>query len=317
MSYKDELQASKEKKLNKLLIGVPKFITNYFKTFKSSVGKINSWYTIKDYISFITNGKKLEELQLEDIDVNYIDIISYLDDMENKVSNSSLKTKQKTLSSFYNYLVNMEYIKSNPVKKIEKSRYAIKNMNVAVKKAKMPTIDDIETIETNLKNEKNEFKNIRNNAIYELLKGSGMRLSEVVGIDIKDCYLDGEEPYIRILGKGCYRDIEAVNQRITKKAADAVAAWIIYRAKILDDGALFVTKCGKRYTYRGIQHMFDIYSNDTITPHMMRHLYSSVLYEKSGHDIVFVQEQVRHSSPDITANVYISAKSHNQLLNDL
>ena len=78
---------------------------------------------------------------------------------------------------------------------------------------------------------------------------------------------------------------------------------------IIDDNALFINKNGKRLNERNIQDIFKNYSNKKITPHMMRHLYATVLYQESGHDAAFVQEQLRHSDVNTTLGTYAAGDS--------
>ncbi|MCI8485422.1 MAG: tyrosine-type recombinase/integrase, partial [Lachnospiraceae bacterium] len=63
--------------------------------------------------------------------------------------------------------------------------------------------------------------------------------------------------------------------------------------------------------------IFRNYSGGKITPHMMRHLYATVLYQESGHDAAFVQEQLRHSDVNTTLGTYAAgdARSYEVLEN--
>lgn len=78
---------------------------------------------------------------------------------------------------------------------------------------------------------------------------------------------------------------------------------------IIDNKAVFVNKNGKRLNEDNIQSIFRNYSGGKISPHMMRHLYATVLYQESGHDAVFVQEQLRHSDVNTTLGTYATGDS--------
>ena len=163
-----------------------------------------------------------------------------------------------------------------------------------------------------IKKKKDDFVRERNLMIVRVLKGTGIRESELAGLDLKDLHLDDSKPYITVMGKGVYYTQDAEPVLISKDAKSALEEWLEIRNKvenIIDDNALFINKNGKRLNERNIQDIFKNYSNKKITPHMMRHLYATVLYQESGHDAAFVQEQLRHSNVNTTLGTYAAGDS--------
>lgn len=144
----------------------------------------------------------------------------------------------------------------------------------------------------------------RNIVIFTVLKGTGLRESELAGLDLSDLHLEEDMPYITILGKGKYREAENRIVYVTKSAVVALKEWINYRStleNIIDKEAVFINKNGKRTTEDNIKAIFKNYGNG-ITPHMMRHYYASIMASKGN--IVFAQQQLGHSSMSTTINSY-------------
>ncbi len=145
---------------------------------------------------------------------------------------------------------------------------------------------------------------IRNLIILRVLKGTGLRESELAGLEISDLYLDEEMPYIKIIGKGKYRAREARTVYLTGDATKAIKEWLAFRSgidNIIDDKAVFLNKNGKRLTEDNIKSMFKTYGNGII-PHMIRHWYATVMANTGN--IVFAQQQLGHTSQNTTINNY-------------
>ena len=168
--------------------------------------------------------------------------------------------------------------------------------------------DNIEKI----KKKKDDFVRERNLVIVRVLKGTGLRESELAGLDLQDLYLEDSRPYITVMGKGVYYTQDAESVLVSKDAKLAFEEWLKIRSEvenIIDDKAVFINKNGKRLSEDNIQAIFRNYSGGKITPHMMRHLYATVLYQESGHDAAFVQEQLRHSDVNTTLGTYAAGDS--------
>ena len=169
----------------------------------------------------------------------------------------------------------------------------------------------IEMIEK-IKQKKDAFVRERNLVIVRILKGTGLRESELAGLDLKDLHLENSKPYITVMGKGVYYTQDAEPVLVSKDAKSAFEEWLKIRSEaenIIDDKAVFINKNGKRLSERNIYDIFKNYSKEKITPHMMRHLYATVLYQESGHDAAFVQEQLRHSDVNTTLGTYAAGDS--------
>ncbi|HYL00927.1 MAG TPA: tyrosine recombinase XerC, partial [Steroidobacteraceae bacterium] len=140
----------------------------------------------------------------------------------------------------------------------------------------------------------------RDRALMELLYSSGLRLAELVGLDVTD--LDLKDRTVRVLGKGSKSRILPVG----RLALAALRAWLRERAALAATGepALFVGRSGKRLGPRAIQTRIDYWAKRQglgvhVHPHMFRHSFASHLLE-SGGELRGVQELLGHADISTT-----------------
>ena len=311
MCYKDTVQKQNEEKLQRKFDkdNTPGFIQKYFINIESKAGAINYWVAIRDLLLWlmekkIINRDKLSNITPDDFfEVESEDVTLYLRSKEQGgMSPTTLETRKNIFSSFWKYLK-----RSNkcPVKQniIESVTYkGISSNNNLVKK--LPSEEQLRAMEEKIAKKPDEFVRIRNLIILRVLKGSGIREAELAGLDISDVFLDEEMPYIKIIGKGKYREIEARQVFLTGDATEAVKEWLEYRnglENIVSENALFLNKNGKRLTEDNIKAIFKNYGNG-VTCHQLRHYYATIIAQKGG--LAFAQQQLGHTSLDTTINNY-------------
>jgi len=136
----------------------------------------------------------------------------------------------------------------------------------------------------------------RNDAILKLFYSSGIRIAELVNLDLEDLNL--EESQVKVLGKGG----KEAYCPITREAAKALSAYLKARNRRgnTDDSALFITKIGKRISKREIQRFIPRYAKQAgitkkTTPHTLRHSIATHLLDQ-GMDLRYVQAFLRHAS---------------------
>ncbi len=139
---------------------------------------------------------------------------------------------------------------------------------------------------------------VRDHALFELMYGSGLRLSEIHGLDLGDVLLD--EGWVSVTGKG--RKERQVP--LSGKSVEALRAYLSERVAADGETALFTGKNGTRLGQRQIQKRLQAWavqqgSGQYISPHMMRHSYASHLLQ-SSRDIRAVQELLGHSNLSTT-----------------
>ena len=141
---------------------------------------------------------------------------------------------------------------------------------------------------------------IRDQALFELVYGAGLRLAEVASLEAAD--LAGDPRELRITGKGARTRIVPVG----RQARRAVAQWLAVRPQLARAGesALFVSRRGQRLSHRAIQTRLDQLAqarglDQHVHPHMLRHAFATHLLESSG-DLRAVQELLGHADISTT-----------------
>jgi integrase/recombinase XerC len=135
---------------------------------------------------------------------------------------------------------------------------------------------------------------VRDRALFELAYSSGLRLSELAGLDVDRIDLVGGE--VRVWGKGAKERVVPVGAAARK----AVAVWLSQRAAAEQESALFVGASGRRISPRTIERRLAMWAikrglHRHVHPHMLRHSFASHVLQSSG-DLRAVQEMLGHAS---------------------
>lgn len=312
MCYKIEVQNKNAEKLNRKLdeLNLPIYMRKYFTVkIESKAGALNYLGVIVDLLNWFIEDKMINKERISDIepsdftDIMAEDITLYLKTKEqNGMSPTTLETRKHIISSFWDY---MSRVKGTEIKDgffKDVTYKGIPSGNNLTKK--LPTEKQLNDMEEKIMWKKDVPVRNRNIAIFRVLRGTGIRESELAGLDLSDLHLDEEMPYITILGKGVYREMQNRTVYLSGSALKAIREWLEYRStldNIIDTEAVFINKNGTRTTERNIKQIFENYGNG-ITPHMMRHYYASVMNQNGN--LAFVQQQLGHSSVNTTVNNY-------------
>lgn len=203
-------------------------------------------------------------------------------------SGKSAKTLQRRLSSvrsFFNFLIHQQLTKNNPANGIRAPKAA----------KKLPkTLDSDEACHF-VEIPADDWLSIRDRAILELLYSSGLRLSELVELNMQDIEINNQQ--VRVLGKGNKTRIVPIG----KKALQALQAWYkIRHNKIRNPSeAVFISSRGTRISTRTVQQRLSTYSQKQgmqqhVNPHKLRHSFASHILQSSG-NLRAVQELLGHS----------------------
>lgn len=226
--------------------------------------------------------------------VSKTNIISYLLFLQKSgKATSSISRSLAAIRSFYQFLSNNKYIEKNPALNLESPKI----------EKKLPQILTIKEVELLLKQpDKNDPKGNRDQCMLELLYASGIRVSELVAMNMDDVNL--------IMGFiKCGRN--GIKDRVIpigSIAQSALSEYIFkYRAMLIKDKtekSLFVNFHGKRLTRQGFWKIIKYYTKcakieKDITPHTLRHSFAVHLVE-NGADLKSVQEMLGHSDISTT-----------------
>lgn len=317
MCYKVEKQRKIEQKLAEELKNVPGFIADFFDRYKSSATKKINWIYIRDMLNWmLSNGciKKDSISNIVEEDMNGItsnNVIKYLNELKNGISGranslDSINTKKNVFSAFWNYLRQNKCVDENVIAYIPKNLYKSEKK---FKEVEIPTDEEVEKFLISITTgNKNEFNIIRNIAIVQLIKGSGIRSEELINMDVPDLRLYEEDrPYMMVLGKGNIQEYDKVymseQARINMEEYLKIRSLFVNEREIKNE-ALFLSNENNRLSKGAITGFFRKYSDETIYPHMLRHWVGSKLYQETK-DIVLVQRQLRHKNLETAARYYV------------
>lgn len=263
---------------------VLKFLNFLEKDKRLSLNTLQSYR--RDIEQFITY---LKDMKIHNIaNTNKTTVIAYLLHLQKKGrATSTISRNLASIRSFYQYLTKNEIIAQDPTEDLESPKV----------EKKLPQILSTKEVELLLDQPKcDDLKGYRDKAMLELLYATGIRVSELICLDVSDLNL--EMRYIRC-NKGARErmipigsiSINALNEYLTKSRN-----LLIQRS---DEKALFVNVNGKRLTRQGFWKIIKQYKNQAkiskdITPHTLRHSFAAHLLE-NGADLRSIQEMLGHS----------------------
>lgn len=321
MCYKDEKQKEYEHMLNKSLnkYNTPRFIQRYFIGIESKVGAINYWSGLKKLFTWLLKKGVIQKESIADLTpddflkVESEDIVEFLKEEESGgIAPTTIEVRKQQLRSFWNYLVRIHDCPVT-INIIEHVRY--KGLPYDNTVAKYATDQQLHSMEENVGKKKDDFLRIRNLAVLRIIKGTGIRESELCGLDLEDIFLHGDpenkemDPFIVVLSKGKYRkDSESRHVYLTKDSINAIIEYIDVRNKkdnIIDKHAFFINNRGKRLKEKSVRDIFRQYGKD-FSPHMVRHWYATTM-EKYNGGLSFASKQLGHKNLRTTTNHYVNS----------
>lgn len=252
--------------------------------------------------------EQLDEVTTSQIE-SFLEFLNYYE-FEGATYSNTVKTKARKLStikSFFKYFYNKDAIDSDPASKVLTPKLHEKpiiRLEVDEVTRLLDSVDSGEGLGTRQAafHEKTRSRDL---AIMTLFLGTGIRISELVGLDVDD--LDFNVNGFKITRKGGSQTILYFSDEV----ADALLAWLDERAKYeeLDEvPALFVSLQKKRMSVRSVELLVKKYAQivtplKKITPHKLRSTYGTELYRETG-DIYVVAEVLGHKDINTTKRHY-------------
>lgn len=249
-----------------------------------------TYRTIADYLSYLTSYKT-EEGQIRSNDT------------------ASKARKLASVRSLYGYLIKHHRIKNNPCIAVDTPKIKEKpiiRLSDQEQKSLYHTLESGQGL-TRRQQKNNEYLKLRDNAILTLFFGTGIRVSELVGINITD--INDVNNSIMVTRKGN----KLQNVYLSSKVLDSLYLYIdsarAYFCPNDSEQALFLSQKKQRISVRGVQEMIKKYADgalgvgNKISPHKLRKTYGTNLYELTG-DIYLTADALGHRNIQTTAEHY-------------
>ena len=262
---------------------------------------------IKLFLEFLQNDKKLSnntlqsykrditqyesyinEENLQYQKVNKEDIKKYLDNLKNiGKKTSTISRNLASIRSFYQYLLRIKKIEQDPTEGIQSPKV----------EKRVPSVLTSQEVELLLEQPKSvDLKGIRDKAMLEFAYATGMRVTEIITLDIDDVNL--KEGYVNCKHTNKQRNIPlgAISIKAIKEYIEKARPYLI---KSEDEKSLFVNINGKRLTRQGFWKIVKFYKEQAhiekdITPHVLRHSFATHLLQ-NGADLKAIQVMLGHS----------------------
>ena len=326
--YNEQVDIENIKKLRAMLSELPAFFKDFFRGIEprtQSRTQIAYAYDIKIFLQFLLEEnpsiKKsyinvkdipisvLENLTVTDIE-EFMEYLKYRDTDGKKISNkeNAIKRKISTLKSVFKYFYRTEKLNENIMERVQLPKLHSKEIiRLDIDEVAM-MIDEAENGE-GLSDRQRAYHGktkVRDVAILSLLLGTGIRVSECVGLDISD--VDFKNNGILIHRKGG----KEVTVYFSDEVKEALQNYYDERVLILEEsgheGALFLSMQNKRLSVRSVENLVKKYAGiisplKKITPHKLRSTYGTNLYKETG-DIYLVADVLGHSDVNTTKKHY-------------
>ncbi len=214
---------------------------------------------------------------------------------DKNLSKSSIERKIAVIKSFFKFLQRKGFIDENPARLLKFPR----------KEKYLPSVFNIDDL-FNLLDlpDKSTAMGLRDSVILELMYGTGVRVSELVGLDLND--VDISNGRIRVRGKGKKERIIPIAQEVIDMIIEyqKVMPNVVVKGKFIETEALIINKLGSRMTDRSIRRLVETYLKKAglplnYSPHSFRHSFATHLLE-NGADLRSIQELLGHESLSTT-----------------
>ncbi|HET8774515.1 MAG TPA: tyrosine recombinase XerC [Thermoanaerobaculia bacterium] len=238
---------------------------------------------------YLTMGR--DQLDLKRVD--HLAVRSFLAHLSRrKLARATVARHLSTLRSFFKFLVREEIVEANPARTVATPK----------REKHLPAVLQASDVALLLEQpDTSRTLGIRDAAWLELLYASGLRISELTGVDLDD--LELRSRLVKVRGKGSKERIVPFGS----KAETALRAYLAVRDELVrnpEEQAVFVNFRGERITTRSVRRLFDEYVRDAslragVSPHTLRHSFATHLLN-AGADLRGIQELLGHASLSTT-----------------
>lgn len=326
LNYHEEQNKKNILKLRELLDTLPRFCKDFFRgieEYTSTRTRIAYAYDLRVFFEFLhENNPACAKEEIVDYKIELLDMITRDDILEylsfmtyyqkdgKEITNEERGKKRKiaSLRSFYKYFYENEKIKTNPAslvpvpKQHEKEIIRLEPHEVAIL---LDLVEDGDKL-TKKEQEYHKKTKYRDVALLTLLLGTGIRVSECVGLDITDVDFDANG--IRILRKGGKEAVIYFGDEVEIALLDYLEEREHMTTVEGHENALFLSLQNRRITVRSVEKLVKKYASRVttlkkITPHKLRSTYGTALYQETD-DIYLVADVLGHNDVNTTRKHY-------------
>jgi site-specific recombinase XerD len=327
-TYHQQQDLENALKLRELRSYLPKFLDLYFRGIDmttESRTRIAYAVDLKTFFDYVRqNNPTYKDTAIRDFTLDMLDVFTaqdieeymeylkvYRDEKGEIVTNEArgIKRKLSALRSMYGYFHKNAMIKNNPVIQVDMPKLHSKVITRLDADEVADLLDHAESGEALTKTQLafHDKNKVRDLAMLTLLLGTGIRVSECVGLDIGDVDFDNDR--IKIVRKGGYEAYVYFGDEV-KEALNAYLCSRKLNEKVEKghENALFLSSRNRRICVRNVEFMVKKYAQTvttlkTITPHKLRSTYGTALYRETG-DIYLVADVLGHKDVNTTKKHY-------------
>lgn len=327
LNYKQQTDLKNIEKIREHLKQLPRFCAEYFRSLeirKSTNTRKNYAYDLGVFFYFLKSenpyfaDKDIRNLSIDVLDmITAIDIEEYLSFLESYRKDGRLYTnkeegkarKLSSLKSFYDYYFKKGLIKSNPTRMVDVPKIKEKNI-IRLDPDEIAKLLDTAESGEKMTDKQLVFHNktqVRDVTLLTLLLGTGIRVSECVGLNKTD--VDFNNNAIRVIRKGGNEALVYFGDEVR----DALLAYMNGPRKLIEaepghEEALFLSLQNRRITTRSVERLVKKYARmvttvKKITPHKLRSTFGTALYHETG-DIYLVADTLGHKDVNTTKKHY-------------
>ena len=330
-TYHEEQRRKMILKLRDLLLELPDFCFEYFRGIEPTTAertRLGYAYDLKIFFSYLLEYKRdfrdkaLQDLTLEDLDKvdvqdieRFLEYLSYYEketddgvQVEMQNGENSKARKVAAIRSIFKYFYKKQKIKGNPAMLVDTPKIHEKNIIRLEVDEIARLLDEVDSGDKLTKRQQayHKYTHARDLALITLLLGTGMRVSECVGLNLSD--IDYNTNGLKIIRKGGNEAMLYFGREVE----DALFPYVEERKHIVPqsghEDALFLSMQKRRITVRAVENIVKKYASvvtqmKKISPHKLRSTYGTALYSETG-DIYLVADVLGHKDVNTTRRHY-------------
>ncbi len=329
-SYHEKVKIDNVKKLREMEKKLPSFCAIFFRGMNDRVSTrtlVSYAYDLMIFFNYINENVfdhrygDISEMSLDVLDKvekfdleNYLEYLAYYENSDGVTRTNNERGKGRKLSSvksMYNYFYESELIKNNPASIVHVPKIHEKNIIRLEGNEVSKLLEVVENGSGKTSEHQSQYHEktvVRDLCLITLLLGTGIRVSECVGLNLED--IDFDNSALRIVRKGG----NEARVYFGAEVNDALKTYLEERKRIIpvagDEKALFLSLQNRRISVRAVENLVKKYASQVttlkkITPHKLRSTYGTELYKESN-DIYLVASVLGHKDVNTTRKHYAS-----------